>query len=351
MIAGLGVLVMVLAALLGAVGGAVASLVASGGGSTGSSSPSRVVASPRPPEPGTVADVAARVLPSVVTVSVRAGAGSGGGSGFVFSSDGYIVTNSHVIDSALADDDARVTVVLHDGRRLPAEIVGRNASYDVAVLRVDDRELPAVELGAAEDLRVGDSVLAIGAPLGLTGTVTSGIVSALERPVTIAATSFISAVQTDAAVNPGNSGGPLLDGDGKVVGVTTAIATLRGEGDSSVGSIGLGFAVPVEAVARIAAELIETGASTTPIVGVVLDQEFTGVGARVASLTPGGPAEAAGVRPGDVIVAVDGRPTPTVERFVVAIRSNEPGDVVTLDVRRGAVLSQVEVRLTGERLD
>jgi putative serine protease PepD len=301
-------------------------------------------------EPGTIAEIAQRALPSVVSLTIRQASGGAGGSGFIIDADGYIVTNNHVIASAVDDPTAVVEVVLPDGRRFDGTVVGRNVSYDLAVLSINATGLPVLPWGDDRRLRVGDAVIAIGAPLGLSGTVTAGIVSALERPVTVGGgeqTSFISAIQTDAAINPGNSGGPLVDDLGQVVGVNSAIITLA-QGASG-GSIGLGFAIPVDAVRRIASELIDTGSSVTPVIGVSLDPVFTGPGARVSQVTPGGPAAAAGIEPGDVITAIDGVPVSNAENLIVAIRANAPGDVVELTVVRNGRSTITPVTLGGER--
>lgn len=304
------------------------------------------------PEPGSIAALAAQSLPSVVSVSVDAGNDSSSGSGFIVATEGYIVTNNHVIAAAALNPAAsRIEVVLFDGRRAEASILGRNESYDLAVLAVDPQdvggELTAMTWADDERVRTGDSVIAIGAPLGLDGTVTQGIVSALNRPVTTGQrggnTSYIDAIQTDAAINPGNSGGPLVDGDGRVIGVNSAIATLAF--GTAAGSIGLGFAIPSSDAERIAAEIIATGESSTPIIGVTLDPLFPGPGALVEEVTPGGPAQQAGLRRGDVITAVDGRPVADAQTLIIAIRANAPGDRITLRVVRGTEQFTAEVTL------
>lgn len=284
--------------------------------------------------PETIAGVVRATLPSVVSVVVDAGAESGSGSGFVLRGDGYLVTNNHVVDAAVANDGS-VEIVLNDGRRLGAEIVGRNVSYDIAVLRVDEESL--LPLAAGESVAVvGDSVLVIGAPLGYDFTVTTGIVSAVDRPVTVGEAdeaSYISAIQTDAPINPGNSGGPVLDGEGRFIGMASSMATLANA--PGAGSIGLGFAIPARAVVRIAEEIIATGSSRTPIMGVTLDPSFTGPGALIDQVTAGGPAEVAGLRAGDVILRLAGRPVGNADELVVAIRDRLPGEEVPVEARRG----------------
>ncbi|WP_255491778.1 S1C family serine protease [Actinotalea sp. JY-7876] len=291
-----------------------------------------------------VAAVAAAVLPSVVSIEVRGQGGQGTGSGFVLRDDGYILTNNHVV--AAAADGGEVVVVLADGAQEPAEIVGRTAAYDLAVLKIDRTDLTPLVLGDSDAVVVGDPVVAIGAPLGLQGTVTTGIVSALNRPVSAGGgaeeTAFINAIQTDAAINPGNSGGPLVDAAGEVIGINSAIAQRPGAGGAS-GSIGLGFAITSNQARHTAAELIETGSATYPVIGVLLDSRYEGEGVQVSAeaqngtpaVTPDGPADRAGIEPGDVIVAIDGRPVTEDDELIVAIRAKAPGDAITLTVRSG----------------
>ncbi|HEX6233655.1 MAG TPA: trypsin-like peptidase domain-containing protein [Jiangellaceae bacterium] len=294
--------------------------------------------------PESVAGVAAAVLESVVSVS----AGEGTGSGFVISTDGYIITNNHVV----RDADS-IELAFMDGSTAEAEVVGSSASYDLAVLSVDHDGLTPVVLGESASVAVGDPVLAIGSPLGLEGTVTSGIVSALNRPVTAGGQgeqAFINALQTDAAINPGNSGGPLVDAQGRVIGVNSAIATLGFSG--TTGSIGLGFAIPIDQARRTAEQIIATGEAQYPVMGVRLDPSYDEAGARIAANSedsPGvvrnGPAERAGLRPGDVIVAIDGRVVSTADELVVLLRTREPGDEVTLRYVRNGVEAEVTLTL------
>ena len=336
-IALLGVVGLVAAVVLGLLGGALGLSVASladRGPLERSPAAAGVDREPELSGPETIAGVVRATLPSVVSVVVDAGAESGSGSGFVLRDDGYLVTNNHVIDAAVVNDGT-VEVVLSTGQRLSAEIIGRNVSYDIAVLRVDDKSLaplPPSESAAA----VGDSVLVMGAPLGYDFTVTTGIVSSIDRPVTVGEAdeaSYISAIQTDAPINPGNSGGPVVDGKGRFIGMASSMATLaRGSG---AGSIGLGFAIPTRAVVRIAEEIIATGSSRTPIMGVTLDTSFGGPGALIDTVTPDGPAQAAGLRPGDVILALAGRAVANADELVVAIRDRLPGEEVDVEARRG----------------
>jgi putative serine protease PepD len=284
---------------------------------------------------GSIAGIAAATLPGVVSILAEGDNDSGSGSGFVIRPNGYILTNNHVVD--LAADGGELTVVFNDGERAKGTIVGTNASYDLAVVKVDRRGLPTVPLGDSALVRVGDVAIAIGAPLGLDGTVTSGIVSALDRPVIAgesqADASYINAIQTDAAINPGNSGGPLLNADGAVIGVNSAIATLAIGGEA--GNIGLGFSIPSNSAKRIADELIATGRSRTPLLGVQLDNEFADNGARVSSVTSGSAADDSGLESGDVIVRIDDRSINDATELVVAIRSYAPGDTVDIRYERG----------------
>ncbi len=296
---------------------------------------------------GSIADLASRVSPAVVSLAVTGQTESGTGSGFVVRPDGYIVTNSHVV--AAAANGGEITVRFSDGRTLDGEIVGRDPNYDLAVVKVDADGLATTTLGDSDGVVVGDAVIAIGSPLGLDGTVTAGIVSALNRPVTAGGqgsdeTSFINAIQTDAAINPGNSGGPLINTAGEVIGVNSAIASLS-DGSGQAGSIGLGFAIPINQAQRIAEELISTGESTKPVIGVRLDSRFAGPGAQLAGVEPGGPAASAGLQAGDVIVEFNGRQVTDSTQLIVDIRSMEPGDEVTLTIERGGQTREVTLTL------
>ena len=292
---------------------------------------------------GTVTGLSRAVLPSVALISLGDGGQEGQGSGFVIRDDGYLLTNHHVVAPA-ADGDP-ITVELPGQEPLPAEVVGSDPVYDIAVLKVDQDGLVPLPFADSETVQVGQTVVAVGAPLGLDSTVTSGIVSALDRPVVAGGdeeTSYINAIQTDAAINPGNSGGPLLDLEGQVVGVNSAIAQLPTSAlGGPAGSIGLGFAIPAEQAERTATQLIETGRSEHPVMGVHIDLQHTGEGARVMTearqgtrpVVPGGPAEQAGVRPGDLIVAVDDTVIRDPQHLLVVLRSYAVGDTVTIALR------------------
>ncbi len=291
-----------------------------------------------------IAGIVSAVLPSVVSILVEGTAESGSGSGFVLRPDGYILTNNHVVN--FSDEDKKITVVFSDGTEAKGTVVGTNESYDLAVIKVKESALRPLTLGNSDALAVGDSAIAIGAPLGLDGTVTYGIISALDRPVTAGTqgdVSYINAIQTDAAINPGNSGGPLLDAAGRVIGVNSAIATLIGGGEG--GSIGLGFAIPVNSAKRIAEEIIATGSASTPVIGVTLDLTFTEDGAKIGEINPGGPSDEGGLVKGDVIVRLGDRVINDSTELVVAIREYAPGDPVVLEFRRGGVTREVTITL------
>ena len=298
---------------------------------------------------GSFAALAAKALPSVVTIRATGSSGSGAtGSGFVFDTSGHVITNNHVVEG-VGDE---ITVVLTDGSALEAEIVGSDPAYDIAVLKVERRDLTPLPMGDSAAVVVGDEVLAMGAPLGLESTVTSGIVSATNRPVVAgdsSSRSYINAIQTDAAINPGNSGGPLIDMSGRVIGVNSAIATPPGSANGAAGNVGLGFAIPAAQVLKTAGQLIDTGSAQHPVIGVLLDTSYSGPGARVRAdgdepVTEGGPADKAGVEPGDVIVRFDGRTVQGPDDLIVAIRSKSVGDTVQMTVQRDG--KPVDVTMT-----
>ncbi|KRE54956.1 trypsin-like peptidase domain-containing protein [Phycicoccus sp. Soil748] len=307
---------------------------------------------------GSIANIAAKALPSVVTIKVKGADGAGTGSGFVLDRDGHIITNNHVVASAA--DGGTIKVELSNGTEISATIVGRDGSYDLAVLKTSRTDLQPLVMGSSKDVVVGDQVIAVGAPLGLESSVTSGIVSALDRPVSPGGDgdqqSFINAIQTDAAINPGNSGGPLLDMQGHVIGINSAIARIPGSSDSQSGNIGVGFSIPSDQVVKTAQQLIKTGKAEHPVIGVILDRQYTGEGVKILEsasggsgnpVTPNGPAGKAGVKPGDVIVEFDGRPVNDPDDLVVAIRAKSVGDRVSMKVRRGSETISVTVTLTG----
>jgi putative serine protease PepD len=285
---------------------------------------------PIKPLEGSIAALVQAVQPSVVSISAEGSSSAGSGSGFIYRSDGYIITNNHVI--ANAANSGTIEVTLFDRSTHQATLIGRNSSYDLAVIKIDKNDLIPLRIGNSDQLNVGDTTIAFGSPLGLRGTVTSGIVSALNRPVIaggIGDQSYISAIQTDAAINPGNSGGPLVNAAAEVVGVNSAIATL---GIGSSGSIGLGFAIPISQVQRIIQEIIISGTSSTPIAGISVDSNYSGKGARVAEVVIGGPSENTGLIAGDVITKINGDFVDDSTELIVAIRRNNPGDTVRFSV-------------------
>jgi putative serine protease PepD len=361
--AGLGpmwvMVVSLLALVFGAAGGVGGYALASHGDSTSTDSlPYAAVNAAAPaPQPGSVTDVVAAVLPSVVRIE----ASSGGtlvdtGSGFVIRADGYILTNDHVV----APSDGEINVRFSDGTVSSATVVGTTSDYDLAVLKVDKSSLTPLVLADSDKVQVGDEAIAIGSPLGLDSTVTLGIVSSLHRPVTAgdsaSSTAFIDAIQTDAAINPGNSGGPLLDGSGEVIGINSATAALPGASQmSGSGTVGLGFAIPSNQARRTADEIIATGKATFPVIGVLLDSTYHGEGVKVLDdnaatktlgVAPGSPADLAGIKAGDIILSFDGRPITMPEELVVATRAMAPGDVITLKVKSGSATSTVRVTLS-----
>jgi putative serine protease PepD len=278
--------------------------------------------------------VAAAVTPTVVSIAVTTRTGGGTGSGSIYktsSSESFIITNNHVIEEAVTS--GTIEVELLNGDILPATIVGRDIAYDIAVLRVKTGNLPVVKVGDSAKVSVGDPVIAIGSPLGLASTVTSGIISALNRPVLTGSDgleSYVNAIQTDAAINPGNSGGALVDASGKLIGVNSAIATLSSGGAS--GSIGLGFSIPINEAKRVVDEIIATGKSTRPVLGVFFDQTYTGIGAKISRLSPGDGAEKAGIPAGSVIKSIEGFKITDDVSAIVRIRAATPGSTITIIV-------------------
>jgi putative serine protease PepD len=304
---------------------------------------------------GSVAQVAQTVTPSVVRLRVRGPRVAGEGSGIVLSTDGLILTNNHVVEPAVAGGD--LVAVFQDGRSAQAQIVGRAPTFDLAVVRAQNvTGLTPAQLGNSGAVRVGQEVVAIGSPLGLSGTVTSGIVSALERPVRAGGEgsgqdTVLDAIQTDAAINPGNSGGPLTDMQGRVIGINTAIASI-GLGDGRAGSIGLGFAIPIDQTKRIADELVNTGRATQAILGVTVPAGRAEDGAAVVSqIMPGGGAAAAGIQPGEMITKVDDRVINSGDALVAAIRSHAPGSQARITVKNpSGATRQVEVTLGSQQV-
>ncbi|WP_225657425.1 S1C family serine protease [Streptomyces pseudogriseolus] len=341
---------LVIALVSGVAGGVVGVQLERNGGIGAVELPQAGVEAPDR-DPDSVAGIAAQALPSVVTLHVSGGGSAGTGTGFVLDDRGHILTNDHVVEPA--GEDGEITVTFHSGDTAEATVVGRDSGYDLAVVRVKGvRGLSPLPLGNSDNVQVGDPVVAIGAPFDLAGTVTSGIISARERPITAGGekgdgsdVSYVDALQTDAPINPGNSGGPLLDGKGRVIGINSAIRSADGgldpEGGQS-GSIGLGFAIPINQGKRVAEELIRSGKATHPVIGITLDMQYSGDGARVAAegsdggpaVSTGGPGAKAGIRSGDVITKVDGRPVHSGEELIVKTRAHRPGDELELTLER-----------------
>lgn len=305
-------------------------------------------------EPGSVAETAAKVLPAVVSLEVRTGDVGETGSGVVIDGNGYILTNNHVVSTAATDPSATLTVIFDDGQqsRVPATIVGRDPLTDLAVIKVDVDDATVAQIGDSAALAVGDPVIAIGSPLGLAGTVTTGIVSAKDRPVRLQGggsdtDAVIDAIQTDAAVNPGNSGGPLVDAAGAVVGINSAIRTLGGD---SSGSIGLGFAIPIDTAKSVAEQIIRSGSVQHSTIGVNARSATDGVtdGAQVQNVQAGGPAAAAGIAEGDVITKVGDRQVGNADELVVAVRQNPVGATVPVVLLRDGREMTVSVTLGSE---
>jgi putative serine protease PepD len=328
----------VIAIVAGVIGGVIAYAIHPGSSSSASAC--------------SVTSVANKVLPSVVTISVMGptsptGEATGGtGTGEVIRSDGYILTNNHVI--ATAASGGSIHVLFDNGRTASATLVGRDPLTDLAVIKVNESSLPTVSLGSSSSLKVGQPVVALGAPLGLSSTVTSGIVSALERTIQVPGESssqsalLVDAIQTDAAINPGNSGGVLADCGGQMVGVPSAGATVpTSSGESSGGSIGLGFAIPINLAKTVSDEIISTGSATHSFLGVVAEPvtpsgSLNGAvqGLLVNDVVAGGPSASAGLRAGDIITSINGAPATDTSQLVAVTLSKRPGDKVEIGYER-----------------
>ncbi|MFE0683674.1 trypsin-like peptidase domain-containing protein [Streptomyces sp. NPDC058961] len=341
-----------LALVAGCLGGGVGAYVERNGGITSSVKLPQSGKEPLGRAPDSVAGIAASALPSVVTIHVTGATESGTGTGFVLDDAGHILTNNHVVKAA--GDSGKISVTFSGGESVAATVVGRDTGYDLAVVKVSGVSgMKPLALGNSDNVLVGDPVVAIGAPFDLSNTVTSGIISAKERPITAGGedgdgsdVSYVDALQTDAPINPGNSGGPLVDSKARVIGINSAIRSAGSGGaeggGGQAGSIGLGFAIPINQAKRVAEELINTGRATHPVIGVTLDMKFTGDGARVAdkaldgkpSVTADGPGAKAGIRPQDVITKVDGQRVHGAEELIVKVRAHRPGDQLRLALTR-----------------
>ncbi|MER5184402.1 trypsin-like peptidase domain-containing protein [Streptomyces sp. NPDC002896] len=316
-------------------------------------------------DPSSVAGIAAKALPSVVTIEATADDGEGGtGTGFVYDKQGHILTNNHVVASAASG--GKLTATFSDGKKYDAEVVGRAQGYDVAVIKLKNApsNLKPLPLADSDKVAVGDATIAIGAPFGLSNTVTTGIVSAKNRPVASSdgtgssKPSYMSALQTDASINPGNSGGPLLDASGAVIGINSAIQSASNglDGGGQAGSIGLGFAIPINQARNVANQLIKTGEPVYPVIGASVSLDENGEGAKITeegangadAVTPGGPADKAGLKPGDVITKLDDSVIDSGPTLIGEIWTHQPGDTVKITFTRGGKEHTVDVVL-GER--
>ncbi|MEU5527524.1 trypsin-like peptidase domain-containing protein [Micromonospora chersina] len=344
------VLVSLITALLaGSLGSALTYAFLRGGGAVptlGAQSGQAPALAQRKPE--SLAGVAEKVLPSVVTVRVASLGGTSEGSGFVVSADGHIVTNDHVV----AGGPGKATVVFNDGSTAPGTVVGQDPESDIAVIKVNRSGLKPVEFGDSEALAVGDPVLAVGSPLSLANTVTAGIVSALDRTMMAGEpggpTRYYAAIQTDAAVNHGNSGGPLVDGAGRVVGVNSTIKSLVADGQEA-GNIGLAFAIPINQAKRVTEDIIGTGKARRTVIGAqVGGTGVSGGGVRLNGVEPAGPAAAAGLRTGDVVLRLDGHPMNDPTDLVALVRKYAPGSVVKVEYRRGSNRQNASVTLAAD---
>ncbi|WP_277682260.1 S1C family serine protease [Saccharomonospora azurea] len=341
-VAGVALLALLVGGGAGAAGGYLAADTAAG--------PSAPNALEQPPPAkqtgnvpeGSIESVAAKLEPSVVQLQVQGVGSANEGSGFVISEDGYILTNNHVVEAAA--QGGRIVVAFQNGDRAQAEIVGRDPTTDIAVVRAENvNGLTTVELGRSDDLRVGESVVAVGSPFELAGTVTAGIVSSLNRPVTAGGqgdqATVMDAIQTDAAINPGNSGGPLANMQGQVIGINSAIYS-----PSQGGNVGIGFAIPIDQARRTADEIIENGHATQTYIGATVGDAPQG-GARIGDVQAGSPAEKAGLESNDVIVKMGERRIDDANTLVAAIRTRAPGEKVTFTL---ADDSTVDVTLGGQ---
>jgi S1-C subfamily serine protease len=344
----------VLALLVGATGGLVGWLIGSSGTALtdGSATLSQVEPGVQR-APGSISSIAKNASPAVVSLEVTAGSGGSLGSGVMIDAGGYIVTNNHVVSIAASNPQAKITAVFSDGTRTTAKIVGRDPKTDLAVVKVAVSNPKVIQLGKSSDVAVGDSVVAIGSPLGLSSTVTSGIVSALHRPVVAAGENgdppvTYDAIQTDAPINHGNSGGALVDSSGALIGINSAIRS--GGSDPQGGSIGIGFAIPVDEVKQIAEGLIRHGSVKHPNLGVNVRSvsATSSEGAQIANVTKGGAAEKAGIKEGDVVTKFGSQRIDTAEQLQVAVLTAKIGEKVPMQIVRGGATQTITVMLTSD---
>jgi putative serine protease PepD len=354
----IGVAGLVAGALIGGGAGAGVATLVGDDQATGSSAVSAQSVVIKDPQSATSATAAAaKAAPSVVTIYVSSGSGAGSGSGVVLTDDGYVLTNNHVVTLDSSTENATVQVRTADGKLYDASVVGTDPTSDLAVVKLADASgLTAATFADSGQVQVGDLAIAIGAPLGLSNTVTDGIISATNRAVSTGSNTeqtVIDALQTDAAINPGNSGGALVDAAGRVIGINTAIATVPTEvpnQQSQSGNIGVGFAIPANTAKRIADQIIKTGSATHALLGVSArtaqnGDSPVGTGAEIVQVQGGSAAADAGLQAGDVVTAVGDRVVTTSVELTAAVRSAQPGDQVTLTVRRGGQSTTVDVKL------
>jgi S1-C subfamily serine protease len=341
----------VVALLVGAAGGLIGWWVADTGNSlTGEATISEAQAGKERPA-GSIADIAKRVSPAVVSIEVKSGETGGVGSGVVIDPQGYILTNNHVVALAVTDKTAVATAVFIDGTRAEAKVVGADPKTDLAVIKVNVPNLTAIQVGKSADLEPGDAAIAVGSPLGLENTVTSGIVSALHRPVTAADSSgppiIYDAIQTDAPINPGNSGGALVDSTGALIGINSSIRTDASAGGSGAGSIGIGFAIPSDTAIKVAKTLIKDGKVVHADIGINAASVAanTSEGAQAQNVAPNGPAANAGIKEGDIITKLGGRLVRNAAELTVAVRDHSPGEVVPVQLVREKRVLMVDVTL------
>lgn len=342
-------MVLVTALLAGALGGTLGYVFAGGGGRTvlGGGGTSTAPLAQR--APNSLAGVVQRVLPSVVTIRIGTNGGYSLGSGFIVSSDGYVVTNDHVVEGL----NGSASVTFSDASVGTARLVGTDPESDIAVLKLSRTGLTAVGFGDSSQIAVGDPVLAFGAPLALSNTVTYGIVSAMNRTMEAdepgGPTRYYAAIQTDAAVNHGNSGGPLVDAAGRVIGVNSVIKSLSSDSQDA-GNIGLAFAIPINQARRIATDIIETGHSRRTVIGAELNNSYASPegGVQLASVQSGGPADRAGLKASDVVMKIDGVALEEPSDLIALIRKDAPGDAIRVDYRRGSGAATVQVTLAAD---
>jgi putative serine protease PepD len=348
---GLVVLVAAITALLaGALGGTLGFVLASRGGL--GSGPQLGSGSPAPLTqrvPDSLAGVVKKVLPSVITVKVSGGGSTSLGSGFIVSGDGYAITNDHVVAGA----SGSTLVTFSDGNTVSAKVVGSDPESDIAVLKLDAANLTPIQFGNSDSAQVGDPVLAIGSPLALANTVTFGIVSAVDRPIAAGEaggpTRYYAAIQTDAAVNHGNSGGPLVDAAGRVVGINAVIKSLASDQEQA-GNVGLAFAIPINQAKRIAQDIVDTGKARRTVIGAELESSYRGPngGVRLQVVADGGPAANAGLRPGDVLTRISGAQLEEPGDLIALVRKYAPGTGVSVDYTRDGAKHNAQVVLAAD---